>query len=251
MSGHSKWSKIKHIKAATDAKKGKIFSKLAREITIVVKAGGGDPQTNIALRTLIAKGRSANMPADNIDRAIKKGTGELQAEILEEVTYEGFAPGGVGLVVQVVTDNKNRSAAEIRHLFTRNGANMAQQGSVTRGFKRRGQIIVPSDKVGEDRLMELALEAGAEDLVQEDGTFVVSADPATFHGVVEALQKAGVPVASSEIGLIPDVYVPVADKSQASALLKFVDALEDLDDVQNVYTSADIDAKILAEIGGE
>jgi YebC/PmpR family DNA-binding regulatory protein len=247
MSGHSKWANIKHKKAAADAKKGKIFSKLAKEIMIVAKSGGGDASANPSLRMLIQKARAVNMPADNIDRAIKKGTGELQAAALEEVMYEGYASGGVALIVQVLTDNKNRSAAEVRHLFTRNGANLATQGSVLRTFKRKGHILIAATAAAEDRLMEVALEAGAEDLRREDDAFVVIAEPASYVAVMDALAKAGIATESSEITMLPEVYVPIADKAQASSLMRFVDALEDLEDVQNVYTNMDIDEAVLAE----
>lgn len=251
MSGHSKWANIKHKKAASDAKKGKVFSKLAKEIMIVAKSGGGDANANPSLRMLIQKARGVNMPADNIDRAIKKGTGELQAEALEEVTYEGFAGGGVAMIIEVLTDNKNRSVAEVRHLFTRNNANLSPQGSVLRSFKRKGQIVYDAAKVSEDKLMELALEAGAEDLSSEDGQFVVTTDPASFATVNDALVKAGLTPDSAEISLVPDLYVQVTDKSQASSMLKFIDALEDLDDVQNVYTNMDIPEDVLKLVQGE
>ena len=251
MSGHSKWATIKHKKAATDAKRGKIFSKIAREITISVKQSGGDPSSNITLRSLIQKGKAANMPSDNIDRAIKKGTGELEGGTLDEVTYEAFVGGGVGVIVQVVTDNRNRSAAEVRHVFTRHSVNMGAQGSVSRNFQRKGQIHVDPSKISEDRLMEVALEAGADDLQSEDGQFVVTTSPASFPAVCEALNKAGVATDQAEITMVPDLWVTVSDKNAASTVMKFVEALEDLEDVQNVYTNMDVDDAVLKELEKE
>lgn len=245
MSGHSKWANIKHKKGMADAKKGKVFSKIAKEIMIAVRASGSDPTSNLTLRQLMQKARSNNMPADNVERAIKRGTGELEGEVLEETVLEGYAPGGVALVVQVLTNNRNRTAAEVRHIFTRYGASFAGQGSVMRNYKRKGLILVDASKVAEDKLMELVLEAGAEDLSQDGDQFEITTDPAQFMNVVDVLNKAGIPMASSEITLIPDMFVPIADKSQAGSLVKFVDELEDLEDVQNVYTNFDIDASIL------
>lgn len=249
MSGHSKWATIKHKKAATDAKRGKIFSKIAHEITICCRQGGGDPSANITLRALIQKGKAANMPADNIDRAIKKGTGELDDGIqLEEIVYEGFAGGGIGVIIQVLTDNKNRSAAEVRHIFTRNNVNLGAQGSVSRGFKRKGQIRIDGSKVSEERLMEVGLDAGMEDLVAEDGQFVVTTDPPSYPKVVEALAKAEILTEQSEVTLVPDLWVSVSDPSVAKEVMRFVEALEELDDVQNVYTNMDVDDAILKDL---
>ncbi len=250
MSGHSKWATIKHKKAATDAKRGKIFSKLARELMIAARQGGGDPDSNITLRSLIQKAKSVNMPSDNVERAIKKGTGELDAgAALEEVIYEAFGPGGVGIIVQVLTDNRNRSAAEVRHVFTRNNVSLGAQGSVSRGFRRKGVIRIAADRVAEDRLMEIALEAGAEDLSREDGQFVITTEPADFGRVVEALATQGVQPEQSEVTLVPDLWVSVTDPAVAKELFRIVEALEDLDDVQNVYTNADVDDAILKDLG--
>ena len=248
MSGHSKWKTIQHKKGAADAKRGKIFSKLSKELTIVARAGGGDPGTNANLRNLIIKAKDNNMPMDNIDRAIKKGTGELEGGQLEEVTYEGFASGGVALIVKVLTDNKNRAASEIRHIFTKFSSNFAAQGAVSRYFKRKGQILVDAASIGEDKLMGIALDAGAEDMQQEDGVFDIVTDPAGFQAVVDALAKAGVKTISSEITMIPDNYVTVTDKAAASNIMKFIEALEDNDDVQNVYSNMDIDEKVLKDL---
>ncbi|HBA86085.1 MAG TPA: YebC/PmpR family DNA-binding transcriptional regulator [Verrucomicrobia bacterium] len=246
MSGHSKWATIKHKKAATDAKKGKVFSKLAKEIMICARAGGGDPGANISLRTMLQKAKQVNMPSDNIDRAIKKGTGELQSAALEEIMFEAYASGGVGLIVQCLSDNRNRTVAEVRHVITRCGGNLAGQGQVMRSFTRKGQIIIDATKIEEDKLMELVLEAGADDMQKEDDKFEVLTDPSKFNNVVEALSKAGIQMESSEVSLIPDTYTPVTDKDKAGTLVKFIEELEDLDDVQNVYTNADIDDSLLA-----
>ncbi len=241
MSGHSKWSTIKHKKAASDARRGKVFSKMAKEIMVVARSGGPDPSANITLRSLIQKARSYNMPADNIERAIKKGTGDGGGAALEEMLYEGFAAGGVAVIVEVLTDNRNRSAAEVRHLFNKHGANMATPGSVSRGFRRRGQIVVPGEAVEEDRLLEQALDAGAEDMEREGGRFLVSTDPGSFSSVMDAFQTAGIPVEESEVAWVAETTVPVSDPDQAGALIRFMEALDDLDDVQNVYTNMDLD----------
>ncbi len=249
MSGHNKWSTIKHKKAATDAKRGKVFSKIAREIMVVARQGGGDPEANPTLRTLIQKGRSVNMPMDNIDRAIKKGTGGDDDGIqFDELSYEGYAAGGVALVIQVLTDNKNRTAAEIRHAFSKHGGNMAGPGSVSRTFHRKGIIQVDTDKTGEDELMEIVLEAGAEDMTRDGDQFIITTDPTVFMDVVDALNAANIEIANSEVSLISEIYMPVTDKSQAGSILRFIEALEDLDDVQNVYSNFDIDDAMMEEL---
>jgi YebC/PmpR family DNA-binding regulatory protein len=248
MSGHSKWATIKHKKGAADAKRGKIFSKLAKELTIVAKAGGGNPDMNPSLRTIIAKCKSVNMPSDNIDRAIKKGTGEIEGVTYEEVTYEGYAAGGIGLIVKVLTDNKNRAAAEIRHIFTRHGSNFAASGAVSRGFERKGQIFVDSNAVAEDKLMDVVLNAGADDMKNDGGQYEVLTSPAAFNDVTAALEKAGIPSLSAEVSMVPQIYTPVKDKALAQTVQKFIDDLEDNDDVQNVYSSMDIDESIANEL---
>lgn len=251
MSGHNKWSSIKHKKAATDAKKGKVFSKLAREIMVAVKQGGGDPAGNITLKAVIQKARSVNMPVDNIDRAIKKGTGELESEALEEVSYEGYAAGGVGVIVECVTDNRNRSTAEVKHAFNKFGASLAGQGAVCRTFDRKGYILVKGGKVDEDRLLEVALEAGAEDVEGDGEVFEVYTDTGSFDAVVDALAAAGIATESAEITLMPETTVPVSDKAQASSLLRFIEALDDLDDVQRVYANFDIADDLMAQLDTE
>ncbi len=249
MSGHSKWATIKHAKGAADAKRGKMFSRLAKEIMIVAKSNG-DPNTNPSLRNLIAKAKSINMPKDNIDRAIKKGTGELQADVLEEITYEGYL-GTVGLVVQVLTSNKNRAAAEIRNIFKKNNSELGQSGSVTRNFERKGQILLEKGDLNEDDVMMLALDAGADDVTADDEGFEILTAPSAFVDVCEALRGAGIDPSNSEVKLIPMATTPVTDMSVAKAVNKFVAALEDNEDVQNVYHTADFSDEIEAAFAAE
>ena len=253
MSGHSHWATIKRAKGAADAKKGKIFSKLGKEITIVVKAKGGNPDNNPTLRTLIAKAKAAQMPNDNIESAIKKGTGELESAALVDAQYEGIK-GGTAVVVNVLTDNKNRAAAEVGNVFKKNGLEFAKQGSATRLFDRMGQIMIPAaDGLTEDGVMEVALEAGAEDVVSEDGGFTVKCQPNDFTSVLEAIKAGGINVdeENSSVGLVPNMMNPVNDVATAKAINKFVDMLEDLEDVQDVYTnmetSDEVDAALEAE----
>ena len=246
MSGHSKWATIKHKKGAADAKRGKMFSKLAKEITIAAKTNG-DPGSNPTLRTLVQKAKGINMPSDNIDKAIKKGTGEIVAEALEEITYEGYAAGGIGLVVNVLTDNKNRAAAELGHVFRRNNSEFAARGSVSRNFERRGQIIVEKAAAEEDKLMEIVLEAGADDLVTDDEGYEILTQPSAYQAVATALENAQIPTVSSEIAFLPMTQKEVTDLAKVKALLKFVEALEDNEDVQNVYHDADISDELMAQ----
>lgn len=248
MSGHSKWKTIQHKKGAADAKRGKIFSKLSKELMVVAKKGGSDPRTNAALRTVIQKAKAANMPSDNVDRAIKKGAGELEGVSFEEVTYEAFASGGIGMIVNLLTDNKNRSAAEIRHIFGKHGSSFAAQGAVSRGFVRKGQIIVDASTVEEDKLMDIVLNAGAEDMQKDGDQFEIITDPASFEAVTLALEKAGIKTTSAEVSMVPLNYAPVNDKSVAASVMKFVADLEDHDDVQNVYTNMDVSDEILQEL---
>ena len=253
MSGHSHWATIKRAKGAADAKKGKIFSKLGKEITIVVKAKGGDPANNPTLRTLIAKAKAAQMPNDNIERAIKKGTGELESAEMVDAQYEGIK-GGTAIVVRVLTDNKNRAAAEVSNVFKKNGIKLAKPGSASRLFDKLGQIMIPAaDGLTEDKVMEVALEAGAEDVVVEDGGFTVKTQPADFVAVTEAVKAAGIAIdeENSNIGLVPNMTNPVDDVNVAKAINKFVDMLEDLEDTQDVYTNMEtsdaVDAALEAE----
>ena len=253
MSGHSHWATIKRAKGAADAKKGKIFSKLGKEITIVVKAKGGNPDNNPTLRTLIAKAKAAQMPNDNIERAIKKGTGELESAALVDAQYEGIK-GGTAVVVNVLTDNKNCAAAEVGNVFKKNGLEFAKQGSATRLFDRMGQIMIPAaDGLTEDGVVEVALEAGAEDVVSEEGGFTVKCQPNDYTAVLEAIKAGGINVdeENSSIGLVPNMMNPVSDVATAKAINKFVDMLEDLEDVQDVYTNMEttdeVDAALEAE----
>ncbi len=252
MSGHNKWSSIKHKKGAADAKRGKIFSKISREIIVAVIAGGSDPDANPMLRTIIQKGRAANMPMDNIKRAIKKGSGEgSDAVQYHELVYEGYAADGVGLIVEVLTDNQNRASAEIKHRLTHSGASLAQQGSVSRNFTRRGEIYVDVDKADEEQLMEVALEAGAEDMTMEGDAYRIVTDPSPFVDIVEAIEKAGIEISDSGVNLVPDLTVPVTDKSTAIKLLKLIDAIDDLEDVKNVYANYEITDALMEEIASQ
>lgn len=248
MAGHSKWANIKHKKGRADAVRGKIFSKLAKEITVAARSGGGDPDANITLRMLIGKAKAANMPNDNIDRAIKKGTGELEGGQLEECMYEAYAAGGIGFIIEALTDNKNRAASEVKNVLTKNGASLAQPGAVSRMFQRKGQILVDVSRADEETLMELVLEAGAEDMSRQDDQFEILTAPGEYSDVANALAEAGIETDSSEVTMLPDMPTEVTDKAQAEKLLKFVELLEDLDDVQNVYPAFDIDDAILAEL---
>src|SRR5205807_5758930 len=249
MAGHSKWSKVKRFKGAIDAKRGKIFSKLSKEITIAAKTGGGDPSGNARLRSAIQTARGQSMPNDNIERAIKRGTGEgNEAAHFDEIVYEGYGPGGVAVVVEAATDNKNRTAAEIRSIFTKNNGNLGSSGSVSYMFHRKGQIIVPRSSIDEERIFELALEAGAEELTnQEDGYFITTA-PDQLYAVAEALRKAGVTTESQKFTFIPDTTITVADESVAQQVLRLCDALEDDDDVQTVYSNLEIPDEMLAKL---
>ncbi|MBS7260298.1 MAG: YebC/PmpR family DNA-binding transcriptional regulator [Treponema sp.] len=238
MSGHSKWATIKHAKGLADAKRGKIFTKFIKEISIAARMGGGDPNSNPRLRTVILKARAANMPKDNIERAIKKGTGEDGGAAYEEYLYEGYAPGGVAVMVEVLTDNKNRAAADVRNIFSKSGGNLGTTGSVSRMFQRKGQIAYDAEKVSEDELMEVALEAGADDIVNEDGVITVTTAPDAFADVLDALNEKGYESLSAEVAMVPDAYTAV-DAETAAKVQKMIDKLEDNDDVQNVYHTAE------------
>lgn len=238
MSGHSKWATIKHAKGVADAKRGQLFTKFIKEISIAARMGGGDPAANPRLRTAILKARAANMPKDNIERAIKKGTGELGGAVYEEKLYEGYGPGGVAILVEVLTDNNNRAAANVRNIFSKSGGNLGATGSVAYMFNRKGVIEYDAEAVKEDEVMEVALEAGAEDIVTEDGVITVTTDPADFEGVLEVLQGKGYESVSAEVAMVPDMYSSV-DTETATKLQKLIDRLEEDDDVQNVYTNAD------------
>ena len=245
MSGHSKWHTTKRHKAVIDAKRGKIFSVLAKEITLAARAGGGNPESNARLRTLMDKARSANMPSDNIKRAVQKGTGEIPGVVYEEIVYEGYAPGGVGLIVEVTTDNKNRAAAEVRQAFNDNGGNMAQTGAVSHSFQKKGQFLVGSAQLSEDALMELVLEVGAEDVINHGDHFEVLCPVSAYDAVSKALQEKGVKPESGELAYVASIGVPVGDAAVAKQVLELIDALEALDDVKAVHGNHEIDAKLM------
>jgi len=239
MAGHSKWAKVKHFKGAIDAKRGRIFAKLAKEISIAAKIGGGDPDMNPRLRMSLLKSRSANMPNDNIERAIKKGTGGGETGNFEDLTYEVYGPHGVAMLVELSTDNRNRTASEIRSLLTKNGGTIATAGSVSRLFHRKGQMIIPREAAGEDQLMEVALEAGAEDFKAEPEGYEILTDPAHFEAVHKQLETKGVKCASAEVTSLPGITVPLADPGAIAAVNKLIDVLEEHDDVKEVYTNAE------------
>ncbi len=240
MSGHSKWATIKHKKAATDAKRGKAFTRLIKEIMIAAR-NGGDPDGNPRLRTAIVAAKAVSMPSENIKRAIMRGTGELEGGQIDEVMYEGYGPGGAAVLVAVATDNRNRTVSEIRHMFTKFGGNMGEQGSVAWMFERKSQILIDAERApSEDDLMTLVLDAGAEDLTNDDGTWEVISSPENHVRVLETIQKAGIPTESAEIGMIPKNLMKLEGKS-ASGMLKLSEAFEEHDDVQNVYSNFDID----------
>jgi YebC/PmpR family DNA-binding regulatory protein len=247
MSGHSKWSTIKRKKGAADAKRGKIFSRLSKDISLAAKAGGGDPDMNPKLRTALLKARAENMPAENIERAIKKGTGELPGVVYEEFVYEGYAPHGIAVVVEVTTDNKNRAASEVRSTFSKNGGNLGGAGSVAFMFQRNGQFIISKDKTDEETLMEVALDAGAEDLKIEEEYFEVLAPLAEFDNVSQALAQADIEPDNAELAYLPESLTPIANQEDAKQVMRLIDALDDLDDVQNVFHNADIPVKFLDE----
>jgi YebC/PmpR family DNA-binding regulatory protein len=244
MSGHSKWASIKHKKGALDAKRGKIFTKIIREMSIAARLGGGDPNSNPRLRTAVDKAKSVNMPADNIKRAIQKGTGELEGMAYEELTIEGYGPGGVAILVEGTTDNRNRTVSEIRHIFTKNGGNLGGAGSVSYLFKPRGYIALAKAKATEDQLMELALEAGADDILGEGELWEVYTPPSAHEAVVQVLKTAGIEPDEAVIGKYADNTIQL-EGGKAQQMLKLVEALEDNDDVQNVWANFDISDKEL------
>ena len=246
MSGHSKWATIKHKKGAADAKRGKLFSKIIKEITIAARIGGGDSSGNPRLRTVLDKARAANMPKDNVDRAIKKGTGELEGFTYEEVTFEGYGPAGVAVLVDTLTDNRNRTVAELRHLFERCGGNLGAAGCVGWMFAKRGQLTFDKS-VGEEALMETALEAGATDISDEEGIFIVTTDPSSYEAAKSACDAKGFKYIEATLTMVPQNTVKL-DHSGAVKMLKLMDALEDHDDVQNAYANFDIDAKTMEEL---
>jgi YebC/PmpR family DNA-binding regulatory protein len=248
MSGHSKWATIKHKKGALDAKRGKIFTRLIKEITIAAKSGG-DPDTNPRLRTAITAAKAENMPADNIKRAIQRGTGELPGASYEEFALEGYGPGGVAILIEISTDNRNRTVSEIRHVFQKNGGNMAEAGAVSWMFHKKGDIVVAKSAAKEDDLLGIVLDAGAEDLRDDGETWEVLTDPAAYEAVLEAVKKAGVQPVSSSVAMIPQNYIKL-EGAAANTMIRLVEALEDHDDVQNVHSNFDIDQKLLEQVAG-
>ena len=246
MSGHSKWATIKHKKGALDAKRGKVFTRLIKEITIAAKSGG-DPDKNPRLRGAIAAAKAENMPADNIKRAVQRGTGELPGVSYEEFTLEGYGPGGVALLIDISSDNRNRTVSEIRHALGKNGGSMGEAGSVAWMFHKKGSIVVPKPAAKEDELMDIVLEAGGEDLSDDGENWEIVTDPAAYESVLEALKKAKITPAVNEIGMIPQNYIKL-EGQQAHTMIRLLEALEDHDDVQHVYSNFDIDEKQLAEV---
>ena len=244
MSGHSKWHSIKHKKAAVDAKRGKAFSRVIKEITVAARMGGGDTSANSRLRTAVQNAKSINMPQDNITRAIKKGTGELPGVSYEEVTYEGYGPGGAALLLEVMTDNKNSTVADIRHILSKHRGNLGETGCVSWMFNKKGLIIVPVENVNEDRLMEVALDAGADDIEQADDTYEVTTEPDMMETVKEGIENAGLPISEASITMIPQSTVKLEGK-QAVQMLKMMETLEDHEDIQNVYANFDIDEEVM------
>jgi len=245
MSGHSKWSTIKHKKGAADAKRGKIFTRILKEMTVAAKMGGGDPIGNPRLRAAIAEAKANNMPKDNIERAIKRGTGELEGVTYEEITYEGYGPGGVALLVETMTDNSNRTTPEIRHIFEKNGGNMGTPGSVRFQFERKGYFAVEKGAANEDKLMEIAIEAGADDLKADDPeAFEIYATPEAFEQVRQALEKNNIPTIEAKLGQIPANYVKL-DEQKSKQTIRLLEMLDDHDDVQNVWSNVDIPEEML------
>jgi len=250
MSGHSKWASIKHKKAATDAKKGKVFTKIIREITIAARQGGGDTNGNPRLRLAIQKAKEANMPNDNIDRAMKKGTGELEGAALEEVIYEGYAHGGVAVLVYTLTDNKNRTTSDVRNIFTKFGGSLASHGAVGWIFEKKGYFVIGRETIEEDKLMSIALDAGAEDLSAEESKYSVTTSPADFEKIKKVLEDNKIKIEVAEISMVPKNYIKITGDA-AKKTLALIGTLEDHDDIQNVYSNFDIPEEILEEIEKE
>ena len=248
MAGHSKWSKVKHIKGVLDVKRGKIFSKLSKEITVAARLGGGDAAMNPRLRSAVLAARAQNMPNDNIDRAVKRGTGEIAGQQIEEMIYEGYAPGGVALIVETATDNKNRTAADIRLIFTKNHGNLASSGSVSYMFHRKGQILVPRASLDEDRLLEIVLESGAEELTTEADHYLISTAHDQLYAVAEAIKNAGVTAESQKLTFVPGITIQLTDEQVVTQVIRLCEALEESDDVQNVHSNFEVPDELLAKI---
>ena len=242
MSGHSKWHTIKHKKGAADAKRGKIFTRIIKELSVAARGGGGDPDSNPRLRTIIAEAKANNMPRENIERAIRRGTGEEPGVQYEEILYEGYGPGGVALMIQTLTDNKNRTVGEIRHVLGKQGGNLAAENSVAWMFSRKGQVIVEKDKIDEDKLLSAVLDAGADDMSDDGGAFEIISAPESFEAVRDAVKALGIEPATAAVAMIPQNYVKLEGKD-AAAMLRLMEALDDHDDVQNVWANFDIEEK--------
>jgi YebC/PmpR family DNA-binding regulatory protein len=248
VSGHSKWSTIKRKKGAIDAKRGKIFTRLIKEIIVAARMGGGEPEANPRLRSAIASAKAENMPKDNIERAIKKGTGELEGAVYEEITYEGYGPGGVAVLVDCMTDNKNRSVADIRHYFSKSGGNLGEFGCVSWMFTKKGTILIDKGTIGEEELMVKALDAGAEDVVEEENFYQVLSAPEDFETVREALEAAGVQFIEASVAMVPQTIVEITEEKTAKQILRLLENLEEHDDVQNVYANFDIPEEIMEAV---
>ena len=248
MAGHSKWSKVKRFKGALDAKRGKLFSRYSKEIMVAARTGGGDLNLNPRLRTAVVAARAQNMPNDTIERAIKKGTGEIAGGVLEELIYEGYGPGGAAIIVEAATDNKNRTAADIRSIFSKNNGHLAASGSVSYMFRRKGLITIPRDAVDEERLMEIALEAGVEDLATDEDLYVVTTPQDRLYQVGEAIRNVGIHAESHKLTFLPGTMVTIDQDALASQVLRLCDALEENDDVQNVYSNFDISDELLTKL---
>ncbi len=246
MSGHSKWHSIKHKKGAIDAKRGKLFTKVIREMTIAARLGGGDPDSNPRLRTAVEKAKASNMPADNIKRAILKGTGQLEGVSYEEMSYEGYGPGGVAIYIETLTDNKNRTVSEVRHIFSKHGGNLGESGSVSWIFQRKGYIVVEQSQASEDDLMDIILEAGAEDMKEDGNNYEIFTSPEDYEAVDQALKDKGIEAAISTLSMVPQNYVQLEGK-KAEQCLKLMDALEDQDDAQHVWANFDIDEEEISK----
>jgi YebC/PmpR family DNA-binding regulatory protein len=249
MSGHSKWATIKHKKGALDAKRGKTFTRLIREITIAAKSGGGDPDGNPRLRTAILAAKAENMPAENIKRAIQRGTGELEGVNYEEITFEGYGPGGVAIVVETLTDNRNRTVSEIRHSFSKNGGNLGSTGSVLHMFSKKGIIAIEKSAATEEQLMDMVLEHGGEDLNDEGDTWEIITDPSAYENVLNAVKAAKIPTVMSEVTMVASTYTKL-EGSAVNQMLRLLEALEDFDDTQNVYSNFDMDAEQMEQVAG-
>jgi len=251
LSGHSKWSSIKHKKGAADAKRGKLFSKLSRAIIVAAKEGGGDPANNLALQNAIEKARSYSMPKENIDRAIAKGSGaDADADAFETIVYEGYGPEGVAVIVEALTDNRNRTAADVRHVFAKHGGNLGATGAVAWQFDRRGVVVVPAEDVDEEELFLAAADAGADDIDRDESVFQITSAPENLSAVREAIETAGFPIDSAELQLVPKSTVAVEDEGKARQVMRLIDALEDNDDVQDVYANFDIPERVLEAVAG-